>query len=132
MTKLTMLLAAAAMTLTTGLAGAQEQEAGSMEGMDHSDKDMSGAPAAMQGYMGVMDTMMEKMPKESAGDADADFLLMMIPHHQSAIDMARVQLEEGDDEGTRAMAEKVIAAQEAEIAEMRAMLETMGVAAPTE
>lgn len=94
--------------------------------------DMSGAPAGMQGYMGVMDTMMENMPKESAGDADADFLLMMIPHHQSAIDMARVELKKGNDEGTRAMAEKVIAAQEAEIAEMRDMLETVGVAAPAE
>ena len=42
--------------------------------------------------MGAMDGM------EPTGDADADFLLMMIPHHQSAIDMARVELEQGDDE----------------------------------
>jgi uncharacterized protein (DUF305 family) len=61
---------------------------------------------------------------------DADFLLMMIPHHQSAIDMARVQLEQGQDEATRAMAQEIIDAQEAEIAEMRTMLEGMGVEPP--
>jgi uncharacterized protein (DUF305 family) len=86
----------------------------------------------MQGLTGAMDTMMQAMPAESAGDVDADFLLMMIPHHQSAIDMARIELEQGDDEETRAMAQKVIDAQEAEIAEMRAMLERMGVGAPAE
>ena len=61
---------------------------------------------------------------------DADFLLMMIPNHQSAIDMARVELEQGEDEETRAMAQEIIDAQEAEIAEMRAMLERLGVEAP--
>lgn len=35
---------------------------------------------------------------------DGDFLLMMIPHHQSAVDMARIELEQGDNEKTRAMA----------------------------
>lgn len=44
--------------------------------------------------------------------------------------MARVELEQGDDEETRAMAQKVIDAQEAEITEMRAMPERMGVEAP--
>jgi uncharacterized protein (DUF305 family) len=91
---------------------------------------MENMPEHMQGMMGAMQTMMQGMPMESAGDPDADFLLMMIPHHQSAVDMARVELEQGDDEETRAMAEKVIEAQEAEIAEMRAMLERMGIEAP--
>jgi uncharacterized protein (DUF305 family) len=46
--------------------------------------------------------------------------------------MARIELEqEGDDEETRAMAEAIIEAQEAEVNEMRAMLERMGVEAPT-
>jgi uncharacterized protein (DUF305 family) len=54
----------------------------------------------------------------------------MIPHHQSAIDMARIELEQGEDEETRAMAQEIIDAQEAEIEEMRAMLERMGVEAP--
>ncbi len=52
---------------------------------------------------------------------DRAFIDAMIPHHQSAIDMARVELEQGDDEETLAMAQKVIDAQEAEIAEMDSM-----------
>ena len=91
--------------------------------------DMGEQPEHMHGFTTAMDTMMQAMPSESAGDVDADFLLMMIPHHQSAIDMARIELEQGDDEETRAMAQAVIDAQEQEIAEMRAMLERMGVEA---
>lgn len=91
--------------------------------------DMGEQPEHMHGFTTAMDTMMQAMPSESAGDVDADFLLM-IPHHQSAIDMARVELEQGNDEETRAMAQAVIDAQEQEIAEMRAMLERMGVEAP--
>ena len=128
MTKLTMLLAASALTITSGLALAANQEADGMEGMDHSSMDMGEQPGHMQGFTAAMDTMMQAMPSESAGDVDADFLLM-IPHHQSAIDMARVELEQGNDEETRAMAQAVIDAQEQEIAEMRAMLERMGVEA---
>lgn len=132
------------LALAGGLAFAQE----TMEGMDHSNMDMSGgdtvtmsngmemaamAPMTDEGmrpFMVPMDTMMAAMPMTSSGMSDADFLLMMIPHHQSAIDMAEVQLEMGTDEETRAMAQEIIDAQEAEIAEMRAMLERMGVEAP--
>ena len=45
--------------------------------------------------------------------------------------MARVELEQGQDDATKAMAQEIIDAQEAEIAEMRSMLKAMGVAAPT-
>ena len=128
MTKLTMLLAGGILSLAAGAALADSHETGTMEGMDHSN--MGDMPEHMQGMMGAMDTMMQAMPMQSAGDPDADFLLMMIPHHQSAIDMARIELEQGDDEETRAMAQKVIDAQEAEIAEMRAMLERLGVEPP--
>lgn len=82
---------------------------------------------AMQPLMAPMDTMMSAMPMKSTGKPDADFLLMMIPHHQSAIAMAKVELANGKDEATRAMAQKIIDAQMAEIAEMKAMLKAMGV-----
>lgn len=123
------LLAAAALAATAGLAAAQEatDEEGAMEGMDHA---AAGHDGAMGEMMTAMDAMMAAMPAESTGTVDADFLLLMIPHHQSAIDMARVELEQGEDEATRAIAQQIIDAQEAEIAEMRAMLEGMGVAAP--
>ena len=107
MTRFSLVLA---LLVAAGAAAADSHEAGetAMEGMDHSAMghgDMAAMPAHMQGMMGAMDTMMGAMPMESTGDPDADFLLMMIPHHQSAVDMARLVLEEGDDEETRTLSE---------------------------
>ncbi|ARO14334.1 hypothetical protein BVG79_00986 [Ketogulonicigenium robustum] len=94
--------------------------------MDHS----AHGNMAMEGYMAAMDTMMADMDNmPSTGNPDADFILMMIPHHQSAIDMAKVELEHGTDDETRALAQQIIDAQEKEIAEMHAMLDRMGVKA---
>ena len=81
--------------------------------------------------MGAEDDMAAAMESLEGAEFEIAFLDGMIPHHQSAIDMAEVQLEMGTDEGTRAMAQEIIDAQEAEIAEMRTMLEGMGVEVPT-
>lgn len=68
----------------------------------------------------------EKMHRDMAvpltGDTDRDFAAAMIPHHQGAIDMARIQLRYGSDPAMRRMAGEIIAAQEKEIAELRAFL----------
>ena len=79
------------------------------------------AQDAMTEHQAAMETMMSSMHgMTSSGDPDMDFTMMMIPHHQSAIDMARVQLKYGKDPALRALAGKVISDQKREIAEMKA------------
>ena len=70
--------------------------------------------------------MHRDMMADLTGDADVDFVRGMIPHHQGAIDMARIELQYGKDPAIRAMAEAIIKAQEAEIAEMKQWLEKHG------
>ena len=74
----------------------------------------------MNDAMAVMDHGMRKAPMN--GVAGHDFVTMMIPHHQGAIDMARILLQYGKDAQTRKLAQDVIAAQESEIAQMKAWL----------
>ena len=63
----------------------------------------------------TMPAMMEGMMHD---DPDVAFACAMIAHHQGAIDMARIQLEHGEDEWIRSLAEEIIEAQVQEIDEM--------------
>lgn len=82
----------------------------------------SGPAANHQEMMDAMERMNREMmaPQAMTGDPDRDLVAMMIPHHQGAIDMARIYLHDGKDPQIRRMARKIIADQEREIREMRA------------
>jgi uncharacterized protein (DUF305 family) len=73
-----------------------------------------------------MERMHRAMAIDFTGDPDADFARAMIPHHQGAIDMARVVLEHGSDPAILTLAQEVITAQEREIAFLRQWLERRG------
>lgn len=67
-----------------------------------------------------METMMQDMHRAGhSGDPDLDFLAMMIPHHQGAVDMARLILVHGRDPLVRRLAEDMIAGQRTEIEAMQ-------------
>ena len=67
----------------------------------------------------AMATMMQAMRIPSRGDADADFVAMMIPHHQGAIAMARSELKYGTNPQLRRLAQEMIITQQQEIVAMR-------------
>lgn len=78
----------------------------------------SGSSAEM---MGAMHRMHEAMTRTvMTGDIDRDFVALMVPHHQSAVEMARLYLQHGKDPELRRLSENVIASQEAEIRQMNA------------
>lgn len=86
--------------------------------------EVSGKP---QGFAREMDagmqTMMHAMHAPGyTGDPDVDFLAMMIPHHEGAVEMARLLLIHGKDPLTRRLAEEIIASQTTEIAAMKQRL----------
>ena len=81
---------------------------------------------ADKAFAASMKTMMTSMNVKPTGKPDKDFALMMIPHHQGAIDMAKVELQYGADPELRQLATDIVAAQEKEIAQMKAWLEQNG------
>lgn len=98
------------------------------EGMDHSAHAMAdpNEPASTKAFRVANEIMHRDMNIQFSGSADADFVRGMIPHHQGAIDMAKVVLEHGKDPEIRKLAESIVVAQESEIKRMRDWLAKNG------
>jgi uncharacterized protein (DUF305 family) len=56
------------------------------------------------------------------GNQDRDFMLMMIPHHQSAVEMAKIELRLGTRPELKALSHDIIKSQDQEIGQMRGWL----------
>ena len=85
------------------------------------------APAnATEAFKAVNARMHKDMDAAYTGNPDVDFVRGMIPHHQGAIDMAKVALQYGKAPEIRKLAEEVIKAQEGEIAWMQGWLAKQG------
>jgi hypothetical protein len=100
-----------------------QQAPGGRGGHESSPGAVDGAAAAMHAAMVKMAKDMDAIPM--TGDPDRDFLAMMIPHHEGAVEMARLVLIHGRDPIVRRLAEEVIATQQAEIATMKSRLQTL-------
>ena len=90
-----------------------------MPGMDHSAMTMANGSDSTKGYEIAMAGIMKGMMMQMTGKPDLDFVQGMMPHHQGAIDMAKVVLQYGKDPEIKKLAEGVVKAQEGEIAFMK-------------
>ncbi|WP_186046938.1 DUF305 domain-containing protein [Burkholderia gladioli] len=70
----------------------------------------------------AMSRMMDDMSIKPSGDVDRDFVAMMVPHHQGAIDMAQAELRYGHNEQLRRIAQEIVVEQQQEIVAMRLAL----------
>ena len=93
-------------------------------------QDASGETAGSQGMdeMGEMDGMMTDEEMQSLADLRGDefdrtWMEMMTEHHEGAIAMAEIEISDGDNPDAMELAEQITDAQQAEIDEMRALLE---------
>ena len=125
MHKLTPIFIGGALAISAGLAIAQSQlnTDTTMQGHDMPGHSMPASDnPSTQAYIEANNRMHADMTVDFTGDADIDFMRGMIPHHQGAIDMAKVVLKYGKDQWVKDLAQKIIDEQTGEIAEMEKWL----------
>lgn len=113
-----------------GVAGAQHPNMPVHDPAHHAPQAPNQYDKTFQRFVGEMNIGMAKMMSAMhapgyTGDADIDFLAMMIPHHAGAVDMARLVLQHGNDPVTRKLAEDIIASQRVEIEGMQRRLDDL-------
>ena len=122
--RISILFVAAPLVMSPVLLAAPSVRADEMNAMSMPMKATAGP--ADKAFAASMRNMMKGMNVKPTGKPDKDFVLMMMPHHQGAIDMAKVELQYGTDPQLRQLATDIVAAQEKEIADMKAWLEKNG------
>lgn len=120
------LFAGAALIATLGLAGFALAQGHQGHGNHGAASPAAADTAATKAYKAANDTMHKGMDISFSGDADIDFARGMLPHHQGAVDMAKVVLAHGKDPELRKLAQGVITEQEKEIAFLRDWLKKQG------
>jgi uncharacterized protein (DUF305 family) len=126
MTTTRSLLAGAALFAALGLGGLALAQGHQGHGSHGAATPAAADAPATQAYKAANDKMHKEMGIDFSGDADVDFARGMIPHHQGAVDMAKVVLAHGKDPELRKLAEGVITEQEKEIAFLRDWLKKRG------
>jgi uncharacterized protein (DUF305 family) len=118
----------ALLELASGIAAAQGPEIGQMSEMLRSwgqdpdaAMDHSGHGMAMPGM--VDDAAMQRLGSLRGAEFDTLWLQSMISHHQGAVEMAKAEIANGQNGEAKALAEHVVSSQEAEITQMKQMLE---------
>jgi uncharacterized protein (DUF305 family) len=96
-------------------------------GSGHSRSQTAGDQSASSlAFAAVNEKMHRDMAITFSGNPDVDFARGMIPHHQGAIDMAKIVVAFGKDPEIRKLAEEIVKAQESEIKFMRSWLQKSG------
>lgn len=122
------IFAAIAISVASAGAGVAYAQMKQDDGMKHGGMAMGEMTGASKAYMDAMMKMDAEMgAMKMTGKPGVDFAMMMIPHHQSAIDMAKAYLASDDkDPELEKLANEIVAAQETEIAFLKGWLEKNG------
>lgn len=109
--------------MATAIKNAQTKEIAQLDSFMSAHTPMMDMTKGMM-FMKESDTAMSKMERTAdllplTGNADYDFAQLMVPHHQSAIEMANAVIKHGSSPFTRQLAEKIIEDQNKEIGQFQ-------------